>query len=230
VRSYLHTLSLTVAPKAAAWSRHLGKLVAAGKDQEAVDSLFDGGGGVWSMVKEAGVDPVAGWLVRDPARRADALERAFSERVSKEGMAQAASQAADWTRHLKEDIADWTGELSEAQVARVESFTAQAAYPLRALNEERRRREQALVSAIRAGAPREEVARQLRRWWLTPEKDRDKACSAALQEYRRGLRDMLVSVVSSLSPGQRAHLASRLAALAEDLDGIYRKAVLSPSP
>jgi hypothetical protein len=230
VHAYLRALSLNVAPQAAAWSRNLAALISAGRDQEAVDSFFDGGKAIWLAIKEAGVDPVASWLVREPKVRAQALERVFAERARRAAGGQTAKLGSDWNKHLKEDIADWTGELSDEQQALVEDFTAHAAFPSAALEADRKRREQALVATLNAGAPLDAVKAQLRAWWLNPESDRDRACTRALQDYFKGLHRMFASLLAGLSPTQRDRLVRRLNALAQDLDGIHRKALASSSP
>jgi hypothetical protein len=226
VDAYLRRLALQVAPQAGAWSRHLAKLVAQKQDKAAVDSLFDDGLALWKSIKAPGVDPAAAWLVRRPLDRARALQKEFKREADREaGVAGGLKQAAERSKHLKEWLADWLGDLDAPQEARVDAFVAQARYPVEGVNADRRRREQALLAALQAQAPQEELAGQLRRWWLAPESDRARDTERAIQDYRNGLRAMLKGLLGTLSDEQRDRLVRRLDALAEDLDGIYRKAV-----
>ena len=227
VDAYLHRLALTLAPQAAGWSRHLAKLVAAGRDKEAVDSLFDGGILLWRGAKELGVDPAADWLARRPQERAKALRRQFDKELRRDqGRPAFSKEAADRAKRLREGLADWIGDLREEQQDLVVDFAAHAAYPDEAMAADRRAREQAILAALAASADRRALGDLLRRWWLDPEADRKKACVKAVQEYRLGLRATLCRLAGTLSAAQRDRLVRRLNALAQDLDAISRRATL----
>jgi hypothetical protein len=226
VDAYLRSLSLQVAPRAAAWSRHLAKEVAASQDKAAVDSLFNDGLALWRAIKEPGVAPAADWLSRRPLQRAQALKKGFDQQAGREAGFEAGAKAAEArAKRLKEWLQDWVGDLSGEQEDRIRAFTDRADYPTARVEADRRRREQALLATLAGTARREELESQLRRWWLDLDMDRDRATEQAVQAYRGGLRGLLTDLLDSLTPVQRDRLARRLTALAEDLDAIYRRAV-----
>jgi hypothetical protein len=231
IRDFMHGLALRFAPRAAAWSRHLGALVAQGKDQAAVDCLFDEGTRLWRSMLEPGIAPLAACMARRPQQRAQALAKAFNEKARQDlGRAPGSKEYADWTKRLKGALNDWIGALNPAQKARVGAFLAHSDYPAACLAQDRRRREQKLLAILKPGVSEQAVEAELRLWWMQPETDRDQDCQQALQDYRLKLRSMLVKLLASLSQHQREELAGRLAKAAQDLDAIYRQAVVSASP
>lgn len=111
---------------------------------------------------------------------------------------------------------DWTGDLSDAQEARIERFVAEHA-PLAALRlEDRRRWQRAAMSLIRERRDARALAAGLVDLFARAEAHRSAEYVAALARWEDGLADLLVDIDRMFSEEQRSRVVQRMRRYAED--------------
>ncbi len=111
---------------------------------------------------------------------------------------------------------DWTGDLSDAQEARIERFVAEHA-PLAALRlEDRRRWQRAAMSLIRERRDARALAAGLVDLFAHAEAHRSAGYVAALARWEDSLAGLLVDIDRMLSEEQRARVVQRMRGYAED--------------
>ncbi len=122
---------------------------------------------------------------------------------------------------------DWTGDLTDAQEARIERFVAEQA-PFAALRlEDRRRWQRAAVSLIRERRDARSLAAGLTDLLARPEAHRSAEYAAALARWEDGLADLLVDIDRTLSAEQRARVARRMRRYAEDFRALSSERALA---
>jgi hypothetical protein len=196
-----------------------------GADERALDDLFVRLPALWDQIAGSAVPALTAWLLIEPAARADALQANFERRQRRRQQdqpEQAAADPASTRRHqrLRQNIYDWIGPLSPQQEDGLRDWAHARAFPTQLWRADRQRRQQALLTELRAGADAEKIEALLRTWWIQPEQDRAPAYQQALTDYRQRVRSEAGRLLASLSPAQRERLVRRVRALARDLGAI----------
>ena len=125
---------------------------------------------------------------------------------------------------------DWTGELSDAQEARIERFVTEQA-PLAALRlEDRRRAQRAAVALLRERRDARARAAGLADLFGHPEAHRSATYVAALARWEDGLAGLLVDIDRMLSEEQRARVVQRMRRYAEDFHALSDERKLAGAP
>lgn len=222
-RRWLQQVGRDLAPELARLSAAVSEAVARGDDAEALARVFNDLPPLWDRLLEPALEPLSGWMTRDPLRCAAALEKVFAEGEARDARrpSQPERLAAERERKMRDGLKDWVGELTPAQEGPLREWGA-LPYPLELYRADRARRQAALLQRLRSRADAPSVRRELERWWMEPEKDRDPAYEKALQEYRRRSREVGLRILRSLHPAQREYLSRRLRALAEDFAAVAR--------
>lgn len=115
-----------------------------------------------------------------------------------------------------ERLEDWLGTLSEAQVARIERYSARAPFAAELQDRDRRRRQAEFLALLRAREARQKLAAWAQNWEAGRAPEYATMARATRDEYM----DLLLDLDRMLSPEQRAHAARRLrrfSSLFEDL-------------
>jgi len=122
---------------------------------------------------------------------------------------------------------DWTGDLSDAQEARIERFVTDQA-PFAALRlEDRRRWQRAAVALIRERRDARTLADGLVDLFAHSEAHRSAEYAAALARWEDGLADLLVDIDRTLSEDQRARVVRRMRRHAEDFRALSSEQTLA---
>ncbi len=125
-------------------------------------------------------------------------------------------------RRLKrtlERLQDWTGRLSEEQVARVRRYNDSAPMLNELRDRDRKRLQAELVSMLRA----REAAKRLPEWAANWDRNRDPAYTSLFRQARSAYTDMLLDLYPTLSAEQKASAASRMRGLAADFEHLARR-------
>ena len=117
-----------------------------------------------------------------------------------------------------ERFEEWLGSLSEAQVARIERYSARAPFSAGLQDRDRRRRQAEFLAMLRAREARERLAAWAQDW----EAGRAPEYARAVRTTREEYMDLLLDLDRSLSPGQREHAAARLRDFAGLFDSLAR--------
>lgn len=138
------------------------------------------------------------------------LERRLEEenrKFAKERMQ--GTQEERHQRRVKRNVGrleDWFGALSEAQVARVERYSARAPWSAELQDRDRRRRQAEFIAMLRA----REAGRKLAAWAQDWEAGRAPAYVKAAHATRDEYMDLILDIDRTLSLEQRAQAAGRL--------------------
>jgi len=105
-----------------------------------------------------------------------------------------------------ERLEDWFGTLSEAQVARIERYSARAPLSAELQDRDRRRRQAEFLAMLRAREARQKLAKWAQDWEAGRAHEYARAVRATRDEYM----DLLLDLDRMLVPDQREHAARRL--------------------
>ncbi len=117
-----------------------------------------------------------------------------------------------------ERLEEWLGGLSEAQVARIERYSARAPFYAELQDRDRRRRQAEFLAMLRAREARQRLVKWAQDWEAGRAPEYANAVRATRDEYM----DLLLDLDRSLSPEQRAHAAVRLRDFAGLFDSLAR--------
>ncbi len=125
---------------------------------------------------------------------------------------------------------DWTGDLSDAQEARIEGFVTDHARLAALRLEDRRRWQRAAVSLIRERRDARALAAGLFELFAHPESRRSAEYVAALVRWEEGMADLIVDINRTLTEEQRARVAQRMRRYAEDFNVLSEEKTLAGAP
>jgi Family of unknown function (DUF6279) len=116
-------------------------------------------------------------------------------------------------------LEEWFGSLSEAQVERIQRYSARAPFSAELRDRDRKRRQAEFIAMLRA----REAKRRLAQWAQDWEGGRDPAYVAASRATRAEYVDLLLDIDRTLDAEQREHLAKRLKRFAGLFDSLARQ-------
>jgi hypothetical protein len=105
-----------------------------------------------------------------------------------------------------ERLEEWFGSLSEAQIERVQRYSARAPFSAELRDRDRKRRQEEFLAMLRA----REAKRRLVQWAQDWEGGREPAYVEASRATRAEYVDLLLDLDRTLAAEQREHLAKRL--------------------
>jgi hypothetical protein len=105
-----------------------------------------------------------------------------------------------------ERLEEWFGRLSEAQIERVQRYSARAPFAAELRGRDRKRRQAEFLALLRA----REAKRRLVPWAQDWEGGREPAYAEAVRAIRAEYVDLLLDLERTLAAEQREHLAGRL--------------------
>lgn len=117
-------------------------------------------------------------------------------------------------RHVKrnvERLEEWFGALSDAQLERVRSYSARAAFFADLRERDRKRRQAELLAMLRAREAKQRLAQWAEAW----DRGREPAYAEAARATQAEYFDLLLDLDRMLSAEQREHAAKRLKRYAE---------------
>jgi hypothetical protein len=123
---------------------------------------------------------------------------------------------------------EWLGELTAEQEARIARYVADAPSFFEEQLAERKRRQAAVMAALRAGGAPSEMGAMLRGQLVSFEQHRSPQYRQAMGEWEGRLTELLLDIERSLTPKQRAHLLDRLTSYATEFRVLAR--VGRPAP
>ncbi len=180
-----------------------------------------------AMIRQAihGVTPLLDRLTPDNLAQLERKLAESNEKFERENMQKDVERRhADRLRTLTKRARDWLGEITPAQEARLSSY-AEASTPIfSGLLDERRRRHQAVIMALRSDAPVSDRARRLDSLLVTYEQHRTQTYSAIAEDWQARLGILMLDIERSLSPQQRTHLIERIAYYTNELRTLARAA------
>lgn len=120
------------------------------------------------------------------------------------------------TRRMWERFRDWTGELSDAQEARIERFVREQARYTALRFEDRKRVQRDAVALLKKRLEPADLAAPLAALFIAPEKRRSADYLQAAARWEAALVVLIVDLDRMLSPEQRDRVVKRVEAFAED--------------
>lgn len=120
-----------------------------------------------------------------------------------------------------ENIADWTGELSDAQQVLIGEIAARIPHSQAAFNDYRFRQRTRLIALLRSGAD-ESTLNVFLSQWLIEFRDQPPAMAQAWIETETLIKELMVRLVATLDDQQRARLDERLGKLHQDVVRLTR--------
>ncbi|MFN0305552.1 MAG: DUF6279 family lipoprotein [Burkholderiales bacterium] len=131
---------------------------------------------------------------------------------------------AERLRALTKRARDWLGEITPAQEARLSGY-AEASTPIfSGLLDERRRRNRAVMTALRSNASASDRAKRLDSLLVGYEQHRTETYAAVVEDWQARLGTLMLDIERSLSPQQRKHLIERIAYYANEFRTLARAA------
>ena len=121
-------------------------------------------------------------------------------------------------RRNVERLEEWFGPLSEAQVERVNLYSARAPFSAELRDRDRKRRQAEFLAMLRA----REAKRRFAQWLLAWEADREPAYAEAVRATRAEYLRLLVDLDRTLDAEQRTHAVERLRRYAGLFDSLAR--------
>jgi Family of unknown function (DUF6279) len=162
----------------------------------------------------------------EPAQLA-ALEHKFAENNEKYAREYLAADDGKRRRaQLKRAIghfADFAGELTPEQEARVERFVASHERHVVLRFEDRQRWQREALALLRERYPPQELGRRLAETFTRPELRRSEEFLREDRRWEQDFAQLVVDLDRSMSVRQRAHLVKRLQAYAEDAAALAAK-------
>lgn len=151
----------------------------------------------------------------------DHLQMQFAEKnrkFAKENfIGSADKQRNDRLKRMRESIAEWVGELTPGQEARIAAMVraspSLAPYRL----EERRRLQMAFVNILREHRDPQSLAGRLQELADSMESQRSPEYINAMAQYEASLNYLLLNLDGSLTPQQRKHVVEKFSRLETDL-------------
>ena len=116
-------------------------------------------------------------------------------------------------RRAEEQLEDWVGTLSQAQVDRIRQFSGRAPLTDEMRSRDRKRLQAGLLEIIRARSAASRLPAYAARW----REGREAAFVAANEAWRLEFYALLQDIDRSLTPAQRARAVSRMQGYAGDL-------------
>ncbi|HXB97857.1 MAG TPA: hypothetical protein VNZ54_07375 [bacterium] len=225
VQAWAKVMGRQVAPALASAARATAAAVDNGQDHVAAARLVDAAQRAWDATAAAAAPPLAQLLAFKPQERSKALAGFFSAKDAKDQArwADPDHSAVAQAKQLMGTFKDYAGEPSEAQGRLIVEWARHAAFPGPAYLAWRQDRERALAKALATGADPAQLQALLQDWWVS-HASRPPALRQAMDAYHARLLASLETLLASLDKDQRAYLAARLRAVAQDLDQIAHKA------
>ncbi len=124
---------------------------------------------------------------------------------------------AERLRTLAKRARDWLGAVTPDQEARLARYAEASAPIFSGLLEERRRRHQAVLQALRSESAASDRAQRLHSLLVTYERHRTEEYAAITEAWQARLGALLLDLERSLSREQRKHLIDRIAYYAGEL-------------
>lgn len=123
-------------------------------------------------------------------------------------------------KRVLEHFADFTGDLTPRQEARIERFVAERARHALLRFEDRLRWQREAIALIRQVRRPQELAPRLAALFADPESRRSEEYLREDRLWEQDLAQLILDLDRTLSPKQRAHAVRRLEAYAEDFDAL----------
>ncbi|MSQ71543.1 MAG: hypothetical protein EXR27_09675 [Betaproteobacteria bacterium] len=121
------------------------------------------------------------------------------------------------TKRMLNTIEDWTGDLTNAQEARVERLVREHARIALLRFEDRQRWQRAALVLVRKHRTAAELGPHLAELFASPEKRQSPQYLQGTHHYEQSLAQLAVDLDRSLSPAQRVNVFKRFDKLAADL-------------
>ena len=118
-----------------------------------------------------------------------------------------------------ERLEEWFGTLDEAQVGRVQSYSARAPFSAELRDRDRRRRQAELLAMLRA----KEAKQRLVQWTVAWNQGREPAYAEAARQTEAEYFDLLLDLDRMLTPAQREACAARMQRYAALFDSLSRR-------
>jgi len=113
----------------------------------------------------------------------------------------------------EEQLEDWVGRLSQAQVDRIRQFSERAPLAAELRDRDRKRIQGEVLAMIRAG----QAASRLPEFAANWQRGRDPAFTAVNEAWRQEVSAMLLDIERTLTPAQRARAVAQLQRYARDM-------------
>ena len=225
VGAWAKEMGRQVAPVLASAARAVAAAVEAHDDHAAAVRLLGAAQHAWTAAATAAEAPAARLLGLDPPARAAALAHYYQGKDAKDKArwSDPDHSAVAQAKQLMATFKDYAGEANEAQGRLIVDWARHAAFPGLAYLAWRQGREQALAATLAQGAEPVLLQALLHDWWVG-HASRPAALRDAMNAYYARLAENLEALLRSLDADQRAYLAHRLRATAQDLDVIARRA------
>jgi hypothetical protein len=116
-------------------------------------------------------------------------------------------------RRAEEQLEDWVGRLSQAQVDRIRQFSERAPLAAELRDRDHKRIQAEVLAMIRAG----QAAARLPEFAANWQRGRDPAFTAANEAWRQEVTSMLLDLERTLTPEQRARAVAQLRRYAQEM-------------
>jgi hypothetical protein len=225
VANYFRWHRVGMLPQYAALLSRMGDSLKAGLRLDIVDTGYFQYHDLYRKTMEPVVDPALALLLSLDSAQVEAWierQRKKNQKLRKDFSGGRDEKLERRYHKTLEELEDWTGRLSAEQRKKIREFSRALPWNGDLWLENRENLQGQLGALLRRKAPKEELRRFLQDYFLHPEKVRSKAYNDSYRAYEMKAREMILSINSILTPGQRKHFIGEVGKLAQNLRNMSR--------